>query len=166
MTDFETTNALPKSRKERAPRVFSRTASYRDLDRLTLLSRLAFPLGEAIPALRWATYVRRENRIVRVLQRSKEVIGYVSASIRGNEVRLHQVAVAYDYRQRGYGQRLMEDFKNQARKAGCRRATTAVCETHVAAQLFLRSAGFLCYRTVPTCHSKLSTYLFRLDIVE
>ena len=163
-TDDSSIPMKPSRSVRRSPRVLLRRADYKSLDSLTLLSRLAFPHDEAIKVSEWAQYVLREGRIVQILRRASETIGYVSASVRRTEVRLHQLCVAYDYRRRGYGKRLLEYLKERAEEVGRLRITGAVRETNLAAQLFLKSQGFTCYRIVQGWRdSSNGYYLFRYD---
>jgi ribosomal-protein-alanine N-acetyltransferase len=76
-------------------------------------------------------------------QRGRSVMGYLCAQVAAGEAELHRIAVHPEYRGRGYGQALLEDFLQRAAEAGAETAFLEVrAGNHPAISLYIKN-GFV-----------------------
>ena len=84
----------------------------------------------------------RMNCIGQVAEHEDRVVGYMIYELRKRRIDLVRLAVAADYRRRGVGAQMVAKLVGKLSTQRRDRIVTDVPESALAAQLFLRAAGF------------------------
>lgn len=77
---------------------------------------------------------------------SGRLAGYVAYELSRPTLRIHNLAVAQEYRRQGYGREILRSLHGDLWAAKCDRILIDVSETNLDAHLFLRAAGYVCTR--------------------
>ncbi|MDO5036750.1 MAG: ribosomal protein S18-alanine N-acetyltransferase [Tissierellia bacterium] len=120
----------------------TRQASLEDLDRIMEIEETSF----RSPWPRRNMELELKNRVLahyHVLSLYDLVIAYAGGYILDDQVHISNVAVDIDYRNNGYGRRLMEAFLEACHKKGVQEATLEVREDNLPALALYESLGFV-----------------------
>jgi len=117
-----------------------RLATVADVPAIAAIEATCFPCPWSERT--FAQEVANEFSTFKVLAAEGEVLGYYDLWVCADEAHLLNVAVAADYRRRGYGTALLRDAMAEAVRARCTRIILEVRPTNEAAQMLYAVFGF------------------------
>jgi ribosomal-protein-alanine N-acetyltransferase len=119
-----------------------------DLDRILEIERASFG-DEAYDRNLFAEFFRRCRELFLVVERDRNILGYMIACIRGEQAELVSVAVDPAARSRGAASALMQSALRRLRRRGIARIVLMVRVTNDQARAFYERYGFETVRRAP-----------------
>jgi [ribosomal protein S18]-alanine N-acetyltransferase len=118
-----------------------RYATYKELPSIVSLEETCFefPWSEHD----FIHYLRSHATLSLVVELDNEVIGYVVYSVEGDKMEILNLAVDPNFRRNGIGSEILATLREQADLTNRNKIVGYVRESNLAAQLFLRSSGFI-----------------------
>lgn len=118
----------------------SKTLLTHSLERLLEID--AGTLGEDWSPVHFEMDLPNKWKISRAVLSEGKIVGFLIASQKDERFHIHRLAVQYDFRSRGVGQRLVKDLIDQARVDGVGFITLKVQENNASAIRFYAHLNF------------------------
>jgi ribosomal-protein-alanine N-acetyltransferase len=138
----------------------------KELPEVLEIERLSFTHPWTEPEM--IEFLRLRDAIGAVAEVDDEVVGFMLYRLRPRNIHLESFAVHPKYRRGGIGYAMIDKLFGKLTPQRRKSITVEVRETNLAAQLFLKSMGFLCIDSIAASYigTEEDSYLFRYALEE
>jgi [ribosomal protein S18]-alanine N-acetyltransferase len=115
----------------------------RDMDEVLAIERLGFG-KDSWTDDDFTKCLRERNNIGLVAEYGEQVVGFIVYSLHKTKLDILNVAVHPDFQRQGVGRQLLQKLQGKLSPQRRTRLTTAIRETNLSAQLWMKDCGFTC----------------------